>query len=162
MPRNLNPWVPELLSWHGHERGGVRVPFDETSGNPLRGSGGENDGIIQTPLMLKLAALAVSVAAGELGPRLIFLVGGPGNGKSEAVQSFVQALDHGLGCGGSLVAALRVQLERQPGHLVRWQAEAVPRTRGPRPRRSSARWGDSRWCRTRRRARSRTGTPRCN
>ena len=85
MPRNLNPWVPELLSWHGHERGGVRVPFDETSGNPLRGSGGENDGIIQTPLMLKLAALAVSVAAGELGPRLIFLVGGPGNGKSEAV-----------------------------------------------------------------------------
>jgi hypothetical protein len=75
--------------------------------------------------MLKLSSLAAGVAAGEDGPRFIFLVGGPGNGKSEAVQSFVQALDHRLHCGGSIVAALRAQLERQPGQLVGWQATAT-------------------------------------
>lgn len=131
MPRNTNPQVLELLSWHGHERGGVRVPFDDASGNPLRGSGGGDNGIIQTSLVRKLAALASSVAAEDPGPRLVFLVGGPGNGKSEAIQAFVYALDQSLGCRGTLVSALRTQLERQPGRLVEWQAKATAADAGP-------------------------------
>ncbi|HEX9938749.1 MAG TPA: hypothetical protein VGB15_16540, partial [Longimicrobium sp.] len=107
------------------------MPFDDASGNPLRGSGGGDNGIIQTSLVRKLAALAAAVAAEEPGPRFIFLVGGPGNGKSEAVQAFVYALDHGLGCHGTLVSALRAQLERQPGRLVEWQAEAIAANAGP-------------------------------
>jgi hypothetical protein len=95
MPLNLNPRTKELLEWHGHDRGGVHVPFQPGS-NPLGGT-------IPTSLVLRLRTLATSIAttAGH-NPRWIFLVGGPGNGKSETVQDFLSQLDSALGLGGSL------------------------------------------------------------
>jgi hypothetical protein len=94
VPSNLNPRVAELLSWHGHDRGGVRVPFQGQS--PLVRT-------IRTPILERLSALAASLARGEGSPRWIFLVGGPGNGKSEAVQSFLSDLDASVGASGGLV-----------------------------------------------------------
>ncbi len=96
MPRNFNPWVNELLSWHGHDRGGVRVPFHETMGNPL----GE---VVETSLITKIKRLAVDLVEGNPeSPRWIFLIGGPGNGKSEAVEAFVHELDSQGNCQGAL------------------------------------------------------------
>jgi hypothetical protein len=78
MPANENPRVVELLSWHGHASGGVHVPFQARS-NPI----GQ---VIATPLVRRLRDLARGIAASaEFLPRWIFLVGGPGNGKSETV-----------------------------------------------------------------------------
>src|SRR5581483_9551946 len=103
MPANENSWVTELLGWHGHDRGGVRVPFAEW-GNPIGSR-------VTTGLILKLGALASAISAGgRIAPRWIFLIGGPGNGKSEAVQFFVEQLDSNLGSAGSLIAAVRKQL----------------------------------------------------
>ncbi len=97
MPRNVNPWVTELLSWHGHDRGGVRVPFHPTMGKPL-GS------VVETPLIGKLRQLAHEIVEGTPGaPRWIFLIGGPGNGKSEAVEAFVRELDTLTNSQGALV-----------------------------------------------------------
>jgi hypothetical protein len=99
MPLNLNPRTKELLEWHGHDRGGVHVPFQAGS-NPL----GET---IPTSLVLRLRQLAASIAANaNHEPRWIFLVGGPGNGKSETVQDFLSHLDASLGLGGTLSAYL--------------------------------------------------------
>lgn len=96
MPRNVNPWVSELLSWHGHDRGGVRVPFHGTMGKPL-------GRVVETSLITKIKQLAVDLANGTPGvPRWIFLVGGPGNGKSEAVEAFVRELDSLANCRGEL------------------------------------------------------------
>lgn len=95
MPANLNPRVVELLAWHGHAKGGVHVPFQHVS-NPL----GET---IVTGLVQRLRKLAADIAAhADSSPRWIFLVGGPGNGKSETVQDFLVHLDTELGLGGAL------------------------------------------------------------
>lgn len=100
MPANLNPHVVDLLAWHGHSAGGVHVPFQQRP-NPV----GQ---VIETALVLRLRRLATEIAAhAESRPRWMFLVGGPGNGKSETVQDFLSHLDAGLGAGGGLVDALR-------------------------------------------------------
>jgi hypothetical protein len=99
MPANVNPRVVELLSWHGHAQGGVHVPF-QAAGNPI----GQT---IETGLVRRLRALATEIAASAASsPRWIFLIGGPGNGKSETVQDFLVHLDSALGLGGALSQVL--------------------------------------------------------
>ena len=51
------PGVSELLTWHGHDRGGVRVPFHATMGNPLRT-------VLDTYLIKKLKRLAFDLING--------------------------------------------------------------------------------------------------
>ena len=97
MPHNVNPWVSELLSWHGHDRGGVRVPFHATMGKPL-------GDIVDTSLIKRLRQLAFDLVNGmPEAPRWIFLIGGPGNGKSEAVEAFVRELDSLTDSQGALI-----------------------------------------------------------
>jgi len=111
MPANLNPHVAGLLSWHGHAAGGVHVPFQERE-NPL----GQ---VVETALIRRLRALATEIVASSSSrPRWIFLVGGPGNGKSETVQDFLVHLDSSLRVGGALEKALREKFAR-PGLLPR-------------------------------------------
>lgn len=99
MTVNTNNWVKELLSWHGHDLGGVHVPFQNS--NPL----GQTP--INTGLIERLKGLAAEIASGKQGiPRWIFLIGGPGNGKSETVQDFLSTLDKELGLNGDLVNLL--------------------------------------------------------
>lgn len=101
MPNNLNEHVRAILSWHGQESGGVRVPFSERSGNPLRRS-------LETEVLRKVRDLAVAQAtSGCTAPRWVFLVGGPGNGKSEAVEAYLLALDESLHASGRLVNQLK-------------------------------------------------------
>ena len=108
MPRNSNPWVSELLTWHGHDRGGVRVPFQSAMGNPLRS-------IIYTPLIERLHRLAADLVNGTPGtPRWIFLIGGPGNGKSEAVEAFVRELDELAGTAKELVGLVTQKFKPDP------------------------------------------------
>lgn len=107
MPANLNPRTTELLSWHGHTRGGVHVPF-QAGANPL----GQT---IATGIVLKLRALAQQIAASaDSSPRWVFLVGGPGNGKSETVQDFLVQLDAALGLNGALCHVLRARFTPNP------------------------------------------------
>lgn len=96
---NQNPWVKTLLSWHGHDRAGVHVPFQRDS-NPLGRT-------IVTNLAQRLRDLATQIAGGDThAPQWIFLVGGPGNGKSEMVQDFLASLDQQLGLQGELTNIL--------------------------------------------------------
>ena len=89
-----------LVDWAGHHSGGVRRLFDENSGRP-------NKDILRTNLLSRLESWASHLAAGEPGtPRILLLVGGPGNGKTEAIESTIRWLDEGLGCDGKLVAKL--------------------------------------------------------
>lgn len=107
MPQNRNPRVTELLSWHGHDQGGVQVPFKPGS-NPLGAT-------ITTNLVRRLRSVARSIATGDTtAPRWIFLIGGPGNGKSETVQDFLINLDQELGMQGALVNFLRQSFAPQP------------------------------------------------
>lgn len=107
MPLRQNPQVTRLLSWHGHDSGGVHVPFQQT-GSPL-------DQPIETSLIRRLRGLARSIAHGNpSAPRWIFLVGGPGNGKSETVQDFLTHLDKELDMDDRLRQVLERKFKPNP------------------------------------------------
>src|SRR5690349_11315431 len=118
MPNNTNVWAQELLTWHSHDIGGVRVPFSQSGGNPLRDTGGR-PALIVTGLIERLRKLAEEITSGSSTIRFIYLVGGPGNGKSEAVQDFVNSLDKCLQLNGEL--SLRARDAFSPSPLVPWK-----------------------------------------
>lgn len=97
-PHSHPPQFPAgLVEWAGHQKGGVRKPFYEGSGRPCKQ-------IIETPLLGRLRKWAADLAANSAGtPRSLFLVGGPGNGKTEAIEQFIVALDQILHADGGLI-----------------------------------------------------------
>jgi len=105
----------KLLEWAGHRAGGVKRLFDESSGRP-------SGALIKTPLIRKLETWVKSVAVGEPGtPHIVLLVGGPGNGKTEAIEHTILELDAALGLAGGL--RTRIQAIFSP-----IDGKTVPRT----------------------------------
>ena len=86
-----------LVRWAGHHNGGVRRPFQGSSGRPT----GEQ---IETPLITRLNRWVEDLVAGEAAPRAVLLVGGPGNGKTDAVEGCIERLDAALDARGALRA----------------------------------------------------------
>ena len=117
MSLNINPWPTELLSWHGHDRGGIRVPF-QPGNRPIPTT-------IETGLIGRLRELANRLSQRNTAvPRWIFLVGGPGNGKSETVEDFLRCLDRELGLQGRLIGHLTQCFSR--GQLLQRRVEVLP------------------------------------
>lgn len=99
-----------LLEWSGHRSGGVRKPFYDLSGRPCKD-------VIKTPLLDRTGAWAKQVAAGEPGaPKTLFLIGGPGNGKTETVEQLLVQLDSALGCEGRLLKDLELLFKGDMDH----------------------------------------------
>ena len=90
-----------LQNWAGNRSGGVRRLFDEASGRP-------GQRVLATNLLDRLKAWAGGIPgqADDI-PRVLLLVGGPGNGKTEAIESTVEWLDNAIGAAGALLAALQ-------------------------------------------------------
>lgn len=89
-----------LLDWAGHRGGGVRRLFDQASGRP-------GEAVFETNLLFRLRDWARRTARGEPGiPQVVLLVGGPGNGKTEAVEATIEELDSALSSGGRLIERL--------------------------------------------------------
>lgn len=89
-----------LLDWAGHRGGGVRRLFDPSSGRP-------GEAVFETNLLSRLRDWARRIAAADQGtPRVVLLVGGPGNGKTEAVEATIGELDEALNCRGALIEEL--------------------------------------------------------
>lgn len=84
-----------LIKWAGHRDGGVRLPFNSGSGRPT----GKQ---ISTPLVKRLASWAESIVSDSSQPRIVMLVGGPGNGKTDAVEGCISSLDEAIGSGCGL------------------------------------------------------------
>ena len=84
-----------LVEWSG-QHGGVRKPFYDSSGRPCRV-------VIETPLLAKVRNWVRATVSDPLAPRCLLLVGGPGNGKTEAVEALVRHLDDVLAADGKLV-----------------------------------------------------------
>jgi hypothetical protein len=98
-----------LLSWAGHRSGGVRKPFCSSTGRPL----GER---LDTPLLRRLQAWVSDLVEGKADtPRSLLLVGGPGNGKTDAIESCIDFFDSTLGAGGALVRAFASQFSGAVG-----------------------------------------------
>jgi hypothetical protein len=93
------PKYPEgLLDWSGEKAGGVKKLFYQGSGRP-------SGSVITTKLLELLSSWAVDLAANKAGTaRAVFLIGGPGNGKTEAIEHTINEVDAALGLGGALRA----------------------------------------------------------
>lgn len=116
------PYPAALWEWAGNQAGGVRRLFDDESGRPMQE-------ILKTPLLDRLEVWTRSLAIEpDATPRIVLLVGGPGNGKTEAIESTIVWLDDALGSGGELRASLRAQLIPPQGLAVPRVATAVVRT----------------------------------
>lgn len=113
-----------LLAWAGHQSGGVKRLFDPESGRP----GKE---LLRTRLIFQLESWAEQVASGAAGtPKVLLLVGGPGNGKTEAIEHTVKCLDEALGANGTLVDKLSRAFLPPPGSPVARMVRVE--TSGPR------------------------------
>lgn len=93
-----------LLDWAGHRAGGVRKLFYEKSGRP-------SDSVIRTGLLQRLEDWTNCLAeeTEDQCPPIILLVGGPGNGKTEAVEFAITNLDRNLHADGGLIESLSEQ-----------------------------------------------------
>lgn len=98
-----------LVDWAGNHAGGVKRLFDIHSGRPAKD-------LLKTNLLARLESWVASLVAGNPDcPRVVLLVGGPGNGKTEAIESTIRWLDAGLQCDGRLVEDLADSFHRVGG-----------------------------------------------
>jgi hypothetical protein len=117
-----------LLDWAGHRAGGVRKLFYEKSGRP-------SESVIRTALLQRLEDWTDGLANESLAacPPVVLLVGGPGNGKTEAVEFAIKSLDHSLLAEGRLVHALSEQFlptdGSPPPRLAKVSASELTRAR---------------------------------
>ncbi len=100
-----------LVKWSGHRDGGVRKPFKKDSGRPTGSQ-------IETPLVKRLTEWVCGLVNGENVPRVLLLVGGPGNGKTDAVEGCVESFDDALSASGSLFNAFAKQYDVSGGVLA--------------------------------------------
>jgi hypothetical protein len=109
----MAPEFPKgLIEWAGHHSGGVKRLFDSHSGRP----GKE---LLRTNLISKLESWASDVASGNAAPpRILLLVGGPGNGKTEAIEHTIKCLDKDLASEGKLIEELSSAFLPLVGHSV--------------------------------------------
>lgn len=100
-----------LVDWAGHHSGGVKRLLDKNSGQP-------NKQLLRTNLLSRLQDWANSLPTQASTPRIVLLVGGPGNGKTEAIECTIRWLDESLGCNGRLVGELSKAFHPPSGSAV--------------------------------------------
>lgn len=101
-----------LVDWAGHHSGGVKRLLDKSSGQP-------NKQLLRTNLLSRLEIWTKSIAKKTTSvPRIVLLVGGPGNGKTEAIESTIYWLDENLGCDGLLISELSKAFHPAAGAAV--------------------------------------------
>jgi hypothetical protein len=110
---NSTQFPRDLVEWSGHHSGGVKRLFDPESGRPGKV-------LLRTHLISKLESWAASIAAGTDGtPRILLLVGGPGNGKTEAIEHTIKCVDEALSATGQLILRLSEAFHPTEGKVPR-------------------------------------------
>lgn len=102
----------DLVEWAGHHSGGVKRLFDVSSGRPGKD-------LLKTNLIIRLENWVTSVVTNEKEvPRILFLVGGPGNGKTEAIENTIKKFDDGFNAKGKIIQKLEKDFHPVVGQPV--------------------------------------------
>lgn len=103
----MHKYPEGLLDWSGDRAGGVKKLFYKGSGRP-------SGDVITTRLLKRLSVWAQNIASGKEGtPRAVLLIGGPGNGKTEAIEYTIQELDAAMQLDGALREEFAAQYSGQ-------------------------------------------------
>ena len=95
----MHKYPEGLLDWSGDKAGGVKKLFYVGSGRP-------SGRVIGTRLLERLSDWAQDIASGREGtPKAVLLIGGPGNGKTEAIEYTIEELDAAMQLGGVRIPA---------------------------------------------------------
>jgi hypothetical protein len=102
----------DLVEWAGHHSGGVKRLFDESSGRPSKD-------LIKTSLIVRLDSWVESLPSNSNDtPRIVLLVGGPGNGKTEAIENTIKKVDSAFSANGVIIDKLAHDFRPKPGQAV--------------------------------------------
>ncbi|MBN3791840.1 hypothetical protein [Burkholderia sp. Ac-20353] len=119
----MHKYPERLLDWSGDKAGGVKKLFYGGSGRP-------SGGVIKTRLLERLSHWARDIASGnEDTPKAVLLIGGPGNGKTEAIEYTIGELDAAMRLDGALLAEFADSYSGEagmPGRLVRARRTKFP------------------------------------
>lgn len=112
MDLNEQKFPEAFLNWAGSKQGGVRNPFKKLSGRPAGYR-------IETSLSNRLNQWVQEVVLdySESTPTAIILVGGPGNGKTDAVEGCIEDFDAKLQANGYLSKKFEDQYNVAEGSL---------------------------------------------
>ncbi len=113
MVNEINKLYPlAFINWAGAKHGGVRNPFKKNSGRPA----GKK---IETPLTTKLHSWVTELISdnSDNTPRAILLVGGPGNGKTDAVEGCIEDFDKAINAKGALTERFAAEYADQADDL---------------------------------------------
>lgn len=104
-----------LVDWAGHHSGGVKRLLDKDSGQP-------NKQLLRTNLLARLQdwSKRLPVESASI-PRIVLLVGGPGNGKTEAIESTIHWLDSSLDCEGRLICNPPPRMKKPGAGENKWE-----------------------------------------
>jgi hypothetical protein len=109
--QQTNAGVPEeqlfpnaFFSWSGSSDGAVKRPFEADEKRLI--------GPIQTRVIERLNIWGESIVSRLAAPRSIFLIGGPGNGKSDAVEGTIRKLGSLMGCPDEVEKHFRAEFGR--------------------------------------------------
>ncbi len=90
-----------FFSWSGSSDGAVKRPFEADEKRLI--------GPIKTRVIERLNHWGESIVSGLEAPRSIFLIGGPGNGKSDAVEGAIRKLGSLMGCSAEVEEHFRAE-----------------------------------------------------
>jgi len=93
-------------SWTSESSGGIRKPFDNTTGRPTNLF---SKGRIPTLISTKLELLISN--PNELEIKAIFLIGGPGNGKTDSMEFVIEKIDQKYNLAGELLVRTNSNFE---------------------------------------------------
>lgn len=122
-PHEERRMLPDgFFGWAASSKGGVRKPFDPATGRPIRNQ-------IETPILERLKILASNIAD-DIKCSVVLLVGGPGNGKTDSIETFIASIDDELNLDGTLTELFE---EGFRGEAKRCVTVQVPQEHGNNP-----------------------------
>jgi hypothetical protein len=93
-----------FFSWSGSSDGAVKRPFEAEEKRLIAP--------IKTRVTERLNRWGESIVSGLAAPRSIFLIGGPGNGKSDAVEGTIRKLGSLMGCSAEVEEHFRAEFAK--------------------------------------------------
>ncbi|KIC92924.1 hypothetical protein [Flavihumibacter solisilvae] len=107
----MNSELIDLFNWFGHRKGGVKIPFTDR-GTPT-------GKLIKTDLVYAIDAWIQAIKIQDsAAPNKLFFIGGPGNGKTEALDYAIKCIVNEFNFGEEIVENIKSQVNQNKREII--------------------------------------------